>query len=233
MADYSHFFWIGAAGQGLGTLAFLRMFLVDARNRAYHGLLVGITGIATVAYALMALGVGVAGSPEAPVFLTRYADWAATTPLIILYLGLLAGLNRRSIAGLVAVDLVMIGAGTAAAMTDGLAKWGLYAIGSLAFAVLVYALTTGIREAVSERPGAVRAMFGKLRTLTLVTWLLYPTVWLLGASGIAVLDPSIEVLVVTYADLISKVGFGFVAMNSQRSLAKLPKIESIGSFRLG
>lgn len=49
----------------------------------------------------------------------------------------------------------------------------------------------------------------------------YPVVWLLGPAGLGVLLPIGDVLVVTYLDVVAKVGFGLIAANSLSTLQQL------------
>lgn len=228
MVSITLYYVIGTVGMALGTLAFARAFLTDPRNRTYHALLVGIAGIATLAYVCMTFGIGeVQAANGGTVELARYVQWVFATPLIVVYLGLLAGINRQYIAALVVVDVLVMLSGLAAAFFTGPTKWALFGVGSVLFVGLIYGLTARIRESVSARPTAVVALFEKLRNLTLIIWTFYPVLWVLGPTGIAVLDLKMEVLLITYADVIAKVLFGFIALNSQTSLARLPELDAL------
>lgn len=221
---------------GLGTLAFAYAFVTDPRNRVYHALLTAIAGIAFVAYVAMTFRVGITtplGRPDGHVVdLARYAQWILATPLIVVYLGLLAGLERRYLVGLVAVDVVVMASGLVGSLVTGVFSWVAFGVGAVAYLPLIYGLTVGIDRAVADRPAPVRALFGKLRNLTLIIWTFYPVLWVLAPSGLGVIDYTTEVVIITYADLIAKVGFGFIAMNSQRSLSELPELDALRSFKL-
>lgn len=227
MVSLTLYYVIGTVGMALGTAAFARAFLTDPRNRTYHALLVGIAGIATLAYVCMTLGIGEVQANGATVELARYVQWVFATPLIVVYLGLLAGINRRYIAALVVVDVLVMLAGLAAAFFTGPTKWALFGVGSVLYVGLIYGLTARIREAVSARPTAVVALFEKLRNLTLIIWTFYPVLWILGPTGVGVVDLKMEVLLITYADFIAKVLFGVIALNSQTSLSKLPELDAL------
>jgi bacteriorhodopsin len=59
------------------------------------------------------------------VYWARYVDWLLTTPLLLIDLGLLAGLNGASIFSAVVADVVMILGGLFAAFSwNHKAKWG-------------------------------------------------------------------------------------------------------------
>merc|ERR1712093_351956 len=63
------------------------------------------------------------------VFWARYVDWALTTPLLLLDLAFLAGMNGANITVTIVADLIMVLLGLFAAFgrTDG-QKWGYYTI---------------------------------------------------------------------------------------------------------
>lgn len=227
MAIDSVYFWLGTGGMGLGTAAFLWAFVTDARNRTYHAILAAIAGIAFLAYVAMSLRIGTVTVAGDTVDLARYVQWILATPLIVVYLGLLAGISRRFLGGLVVLDVLVMVAGLAGALTTGAAKWGSFLLGSVVYVVLLYGLLGAIREAVADRPAPVRSLFAKLRNLTVVIWTFYPLVWLLGPPGLDLVSYEIEVLVITYADLIAKVGFGVIALNSQRALSNLPQLDAL------
>lgn len=225
---------VGLAVMLFGSLVFLRAFLVDARNRTYHALLLGVGAVAATAYVLMLLGVGFVTVNGNEVNLAKYGQWLLATPLLILYLGLLAGLDRDRIALLLVLDIVVMGSGLVGELLAGPAlTYGTFAVGSAVYVVLVYMLTAGIREAVSDRPGAIVALFGKLRNLTLIIWTIYPVIWILSPAALGVIEPTMQALLYTYADLIAKVLFGAIALNSQTSLAQLPELDALSGFGPG
>jgi bacteriorhodopsin len=59
------------------------------------------------------------------VFYARYVDWLFTTPLLLLDLALLAGLNGADITNVIIADVIMILTGLFAAFgVTERAKWG-------------------------------------------------------------------------------------------------------------
>ena len=93
MPTITTWFALGAVGMALGTLALASGFrVVPEENRPRYAILVAVPLIAVGAYALMALGIsGVRTGTGSTVYALRYVDWLLTTPLHVLYLGLLAG----------------------------------------------------------------------------------------------------------------------------------------------
>lgn len=227
------YYLIGLAGMVVGTAAFARAFLKDARNRTYHALLVGIAGIAALMYAFMAVGIGRITVDGVPIELARYAQWLLATPLIVVYLGLLAGLSRRYIATLVVLDVAVMASGLGAALSDGLTSWLFFAVGSVVYLPLIYGLTIGLTDSVATRPSPVVGLFRKLRNLTIIIWTFYPILWVLAPTGVGLISREVEILLITYADVIAKVVFGFIALRSQASLARLPNLDAVSALDFG
>jgi len=187
----------------------------------HYATLAGITGIAAVAYLFMALDVGAVATDGGTLQVARYVDWLLTTPLLLLYLVLLVRPTRRVLAVLIAVDVVVIVAGTVAVVTTGLVSWAAFGVGVVAYLGLVYGLLVKLPAAASTSDDRVQAVFGTLRNITVVLWTLYPLVWILAPTGLGILTTSTEMLVFVYLDVVSKVGFVVVAVAGIDALAHL------------
>jgi sensory rhodopsin len=221
MSDLSVVNFVGALVMGGATALFLRAAATDPDRRTDDLILAGITGFAFVAYALMGLGYGRVSVGGAEANLVRYADWLLTTPLIVWYLARLAGVSRGAVVQLVALDVAMIGLGVVAVFTQGAVRWAAFLLSCAAFVGLAYVLTRGIAAAVADRPLPVVTLFGKLRTLTVLLWTLYPVVWLLSPLGVGVLLGGDVASTYLYMDVVAKAVFGVVALRSGRALDAL------------
>lgn len=83
----------------------------------YHFITSIVTLIAALAYLLMALeSHGYGGYYD--ITWVHYADWVVTTPLLLIDLGMLAGMRVAEVMFLSVCDAVMVGAGFAGISTD-------------------------------------------------------------------------------------------------------------------
>lgn len=220
MVGLTALFSLGAVGMTAGTLAFLWAARgASASERRYYATLVGISGIAAVAYALMATGVGWLSVGGRTVFAPRYIDWILTTPLIVLFLGMLAGLDRRSFAVVLVLNTVVMVAGFVGATLPGVERFALFAVGGIAFLGLVYYLVGPTTARAAERSDGIRSLYVRLRNLTIILWAVYPFIWLLGSPGFGLLSITVDVALITYLDLVTKVGFGFIALDASATMA--------------
>jgi len=212
-------FTLGTVGMALGTLLLVVGFRYVPRDHwRRYSILVAVPGIAVAAYALMALNVGAVETPTGGIaFVPRYVDWLLTTPLHIVYLGLFAGAARGAIARATVLQAGTIVVGLAGALVAAPLKWLLYLAGLLMFAGVVYYAFVDYDEAAQAQGGATAALYSKLRAFLVVLWLVYPLIWLTGPNAGTLMDVETTALVVTYIDIVSKVGLGLIALNGHLS----------------
>jgi len=211
----------------LSTLAFIFMaYRTPVQKRLFHVLTAFITVFATLSYFAMASGSGHSFSehtvtehhkhvPETvehifrQVFWARYIDWALTTPLLLLDLSFLAGLNGANILVTVGADLVMVLTGLFAAygVSEG-QKWGWYTMACLAYLVVVYQLVIPGRRAVLAKDSSTAKLFAAIGGYTLVLWTLYPIVWGI-ADGARKWSVDGEIIAYAILDILAKPVFGF------------------------
>lgn len=143
------------------------------------------------------------------VFWARYVDWSLTTPLLLLDLAFLAGMDGASIIVALVADLVMVLTGLFAAFgsTDG-QKWGYYAMACIAYLVIVWQLVIGGRRAVSAKDNKTGRLFAAIGGFTLVLWTLYPIVWGIG-DGSRKWGVDAEIIAYAVLDVLAKPVFGF------------------------
>jgi len=218
--------WLGVLTMAAGTVPplwawYARSASTEESHGIYYATLAGVTGIAAFAYLAMVLELGTLATAGGDLPVARYVDWLLTTPLILLYLGLLSRPPRRVLAGLIAVDVAIIAAGTAAVVTTGTLSWALFGVATVAYVALVYGLLVSLPRSVSLEADRVRAVFGTLRNITVVLWTLYPVVWALAPTGLGLLTTSTEMLLFVYLDVVSKVGFVVVAVAGADALDHL------------
>jgi len=211
---------LGAIGMALGTLPPLWGWRTNPDRRNHYLTLAGVTGVAAVAYTLMAFDIGTVSASGRVVSIPRYVDWLITTPLILLFLSMLGQTSRGSLLRLVVADVVLLLLGGVAVVIPGPIRWAAFAGGVLAFGVLVYELYWHIPGQATFSSERARTLFITLRNLTIALWTLYPVVWVLAPSGIGLLTRDMTMLVIAYLDLISKAAFVALAVDGLDALSK-------------
>ncbi|WP_436906690.1 bacteriorhodopsin [Halosimplex marinum] len=221
MLGLTTWFTIGTLGMVVGTamLAYGLVLVPDERKRTL-ALAAVVPAIAAVAYALMALGFGgLTTGDGATVFVPRYVDWLLTTPIHVAVIALVVGASTRLIARLAALQALTIGFGFVGATLAAPLSWALYLVGGSCFAGVVYLLYGDCEALAAGESDDVAALFRKLRSFVVVLWSVYPVIWLLAPAGVGIMDVETTALVVTYIDVVAKVGFGLIAINDFASMA--------------
>jgi len=217
MSTITNWFTLGTLGMLVGTAILTYGFtLVPADKRTRYAVLVSIPGIAIVAYGIMALGIGGLDVGGRTVWVPRYVDWLLTTPLNVLFLALFAGADRRTTGALVGLQTLTIVFGMAGAVIGGPLGWALFALGSLAFLGVGYLLYGPVAAAGRRTHTEVGVgLFETLRNFVVVLWAVYPIIWVLGQTGLGLMDLETTALVVAYLDVVTKVGFGLLALHGE------------------
>jgi len=174
-------------------------------------------GIAAIAYFAMASGGGWVIAPDCrQLFVARYLDWAITTPLILIDLGVVAGVSKWDILALVLSDVLMVACGAFGALTVGNVKWVWWFFGMCWFLHIIFALGKSWAEAAKSRGGESGAVYSKLAGITVIVWFCYPIVWVF-AEGFGNFSVTFEVLIYGILDLIAKCVFGLILMSGASS----------------
>jgi len=199
---------------------------VPASKRVYHVITTFITVIAALSYFAMATGHGASyhhvkvkeSHKHVPdttheiyreVYYARYIDWSLTTPLLLLDLALLAGLNGADILVTIFADLIMILTGLFAAFgAEGTPqKWGWYTIACIAYLVVIFELVFHGRRTAAAKGGKVGKFFNAIGGFTLLIWTVYPIIWGI-ADGSRNLNIDEEIIAYAVLDILAKPIFG-------------------------
>lgn len=155
-------------------------------------------------------------------YYARYLDWVVTTPLLLLALALTAMYHipkdKTLIAALMGADVFMILTGLIADLSPTPVRYVWYGLGVVAFLVILYLIWVPLRAKAESQGPEMAAIFRRVAGLLSVLWVAYPAVWLLGPSGLGLLDQSMDSLLFTLVPILSKVGWSIVDLSSLRSL---------------
>ncbi|EON62542.1 hypothetical protein W97_01766 [Coniosporium apollinis CBS 100218] len=232
--------WVVFVIMTLASAAFAGMsWTVPINKRIFHFITTLITIFAALSYFAMATGHGVAyhhivvneSHPHVPdteheiyrqVFFARYIDWTVTTPLLLLDLCLLAGLNGAHILMAIIADVIMILTGLFAAFgaESNPQKWGWYTISCIAYLVVIWHLALHGRAMAMSKGGNVARFFGALAAFTLILWTAYPIVWGF-ADGARRVSIDAEIMCYAVLDVLAKVGFGAWLLISHATIPEI------------
>lgn len=171
----------------------LRAWSIPVSKRLYHVITTLITITAAISYFAMATGHATNYNcttvkdhhKHVPnthhdvcrqVFWARYVDWSITTPLLLLDLCLLAGIDGAHTLMAIVADLIMVLSGLFAAYGDekSVQKWGWYAIACISYLFVIWHVALHGTRMVKAKGDRVTKLFGSLAAFTLILWTIYP-----------------------------------------------------------
>ena len=217
-------FWLdlGVIGMTLGAVVFA-FGARSAKTETWKMLFTlnfFICLIASALYIAMALGQGKAVLYERPTFWVRYITWFLSTPLLLLDLTLLGGTSLPITVSLLGANAFMIATGLVAAISPDPINFVWYLISCGAYVAVFYLLVSPYRQEAERKHPRNKKAFRKLLSVHLVLWTGYPIVWILAISGLDVISSGVETMLYTLLDLIAKVGFGFLSLNTLSQLER-------------
>ena len=211
-------YWMAALGflVGLGITAALYRELSGSAHRGRLAALAIIPGFAGISYVGMALGIGTVTINGTELVGFRYVDWIVTTPLLVGFVGYVAGASRRAIAGVMTADALMIATGAVAVVAGGTLKWALFGVSGVFHLGLFAYLYVIFPRSVPDDP-MQRGLFSLLKNHIGLLWLAYPFVWLMGPEGIAFAGAVGISFTYVFLDVLAKVPYVYFFYTRRQS----------------
>lgn len=180
-----------------------------------------------LAYLAMAFDAGKVVVDGQVTHYARYADWVVTTPLLLLVLSWTAMHTIRKditlIAALMGTDVVMVASGLVADLsTDLVMRWTFYSVGCVALVIILGLIWGPLKRIADTQHPDLARVYRRVAGMLSVLWVGYPTVWLLGPSGLRVIDQTTDTLLFVALPVLSKVGFSIVDLHGLRNLEHVP-----------
>lgn len=229
--------WVLFAGMVLSSGFFaLLSWNVPTPKRLFHVTTTLIAIISSLSYFAMASGQASSfvcsaakdhhkHVPDVPytecrqIYWARYVDWALTTPLLLLNLCLLAGVDGAHTLMAIIADVIMVLSALFAAYGDNKTAqhWGWYAIACISYIFVVWHVALHGTTLVRSKGVKVTRLFGSLGLFALVLWTAYLIVWGI-AEGAHRVKVDTEIISYALLDILAKPVFGFWLLLSHRRL---------------
>jgi len=142
------------------------------------------------------------------IFWARYVDWALTTPLLLLALGLLAGLPWLDLITAVVAGEAMVITGLVAGFSrESPVKWGWYTFSWIFLLYVLYTLLWSGRQSARLQKKEISGLFTGLSIFIAILWIAYPVVFAL-TNTTRIVKPSVEAIAYAVLDILAKSVFG-------------------------
>lgn len=158
----------------------------------------------------------------------RYVDWILTVPLLLVEVVAVLALGKEVAKSLMtrlviaSSAMILLGYPGEISMDTG-TKMLWFVLSMIPFVYILYVLFVELTKSLDRQPAGVASKIGTLRTLLLVTWLVYPISYLIP---VFITDPSATEAAAlftyrqvgyTLADVLAKCLFGLVVFNIART----------------
>ena len=145
------------------------------------------------------------------IFWARYVDRFITSPLLLCALSAFAKAEFPVLISLLGADMIMMSCLALGAFVYGPDKYFWWVGALLLFIIMVSQLLSMLAKVEDEKR---KEVMRTLTWLTIICWVAYIVLWLLGSEGTAALGLSQEVGLTTVVDLISKAGVLFFLISN-------------------
>ncbi|KAJ9648200.1 hypothetical protein H2199_001053 [Coniosporium tulheliwenetii] len=220
----SKLYWAIFAIMMFSTTCFIVWAYTKPRlERPFHYITASITMVAAIAYFTMAsnlgsapIGVefirsGVVAGLTRQIFYVRYIDWVITTPLLLMELGLTAGLPWNNILWILLLDEVMIITGLVGALVRSSYKWGYFAFGCAALLLIGWEIILPSSGNAKVIGADVHKHYIMLGLYLIILWFLYPVAWGLCEGGNVISSDS-EAIFYSILDVLAKPVYGVILL---------------------
>lgn len=209
---------LAVVGFVVGVALWARLMNLDGVDidRGGFKYLVIIPGFAGLSYLAMTFNIGTVTLGGETVVLPRYIDWLVTTPILVGYVGYVAGAPRKWIGAVMIADALMILTGTVATAIAPPGKWIFFTLSSL-FRLSLFGVLYGVFPKYAAEHRKRRGLFHLLQNHVGLLWIAYPVIWLVGPSALGYASATAISLVVAYLDVVAKVPYIYFIWNRRSS----------------
>jgi bacteriorhodopsin len=225
MTWQSLFHWLYVAAMAIGALHFWSLSRNPKGVPQYEYLVAIFIPIwSGLAYMAMALEQGKVEAAGQIAHYARYLDWIVTTPLLLLALSWTAMqfMHKKDwtlVGTLMGTQVIVVVTGLIADLSERPAvRYLWYFCGVAAFLVVLWGIWSPLRAKTRPQGQGLSDLYDKLVIYFTVLWIGYPLVWIIGPSGIGLINQTFDTLLFCILPFFSKVGFSFLDLHGLRSL---------------
>lgn len=209
---------------GVGVAVMLLRSSVADNDRGQFAYLLVIPGFAAISYLLMVLEVGVVDVGGNEVYLFRYIDWVVTTPILVGYVGYVAGAPRNWVVGVAVADALMIVTGLGGTLLTGVGTWVGFGV-SAGFHLSLLGILYFVFPKYAEQNPDRRQLFKILQNHVGLLWIAYPVIWLASPAGFGSVSVVGTAMIIAYLDVVAKTPYVYFVWRERRTFSDEPSTD--------
>lgn len=196
-------FWVMAAIFGLATVMFTILSLRSGAHEFLSFVDILVAFVTTISYVVMALGFAmVTSSFGEPIYWSRWLFYMASCSLLTVSVTVILKQTRSvTLVKIPILTMLVMFCGFLAAFITGIERWWFFAFSSIAYVALLITLFRGmLREGINSQ----------LMWFIIISWSLFPLVFILAPTGFGLLTTLISVILYAALDVITKIIYGLI-----------------------
>jgi sensory rhodopsin len=194
----------------LGLLLFfaagILFALLKKKNQKLGSINLMISFITMLSYAVLFAGLGaVLSAGDQLIYPTRWLFYIISCSLLMWETGLLLKKDKKQLLEMIFFNSLVMLAGFFASITFGYEKWLFFIISSIAFSInliIIFQKSTKQTEFMKN-----------IKYFIIITWSLFPLVWIFAPTGIEILSPGITALLYLLLDFVTKIFYGYYILS--------------------
>jgi sensory rhodopsin len=201
MIEETMVFWVGALIFALSSLMFV---ILENRNNSRKHLFnshVFVSFITTISYCVMAIGIATVTAESGDlIYWTRWLFYAGSCSILTLDIATIGKKSNEKKAEIAIFTILTMFCGYLASIILTADRWLFFVLSTAAYIGMLYRIISKSNE---DTPNISSIIW-----FVLVTWSLFPLVWVLAPTGFGIIAIDIEAILYLVLDIITKILFG-------------------------
>jgi sensory rhodopsin len=200
LIEESVVFWIGVLIFAISSLMFAFLENRSTRQNMFSSH-VFVSFFTVISYFVMALALATVSAENGqPIYWTRWIFYIGSCSILTLDIATIAkkpNVKKAEVAVFTALTMLC---GFLASIIITVDRWWFFGLSTAAYIGMLYTLFKPSNEGSSK--------ISSIMWFVLLTWSLFPIVWVLAPTGFGILAVDVEAILYLSLDLVTKIGFG-------------------------
>jgi len=201
LIEESLVFWIGALIFVVSSLMFAFLEKRSSHRQNMFSSHVFVSFLTAISYFVMALALAtVLAENGQPIYWTRWLFYIGSCSILTLDLAVIAKKTNVKKAEVAVFTALTMFCGFLASIIIAVDRWWFFGLSTVAYIGMLFTLFKPSDESNSN--------ISSLMWFVVLSWSLFPVVWILAPTGFGILAVDIEAILYLALDFVTKIGFG-------------------------
>jgi sensory rhodopsin len=201
LIEESIVFWIGAIIFAVSSLMFTVWENRNIFRKNVFSSHIFVSFFTTISYFVMALALATVPAENGqPVYWTRWLFYIGSCSILTLDIATVAEKPNVKKAEVAVFTALTMFCGFLASIISSVDRWWFFGLSTAAYIGMLYTLFKRTHENETN--------ISSIAWFVLLTWSLFPVVWVLAPTGFGIIAVDIEAILYLALDFVTKIGFG-------------------------